>query len=388
MRHTKSFIYLAIPAILSLCFLFSLFIVYQRGIYKWWVNLSVPEPSIIQVDGSRRVEIQVYPNADGIEWLGTSWTDDGKYVEIYNSREAVYASKLMMIDPKKAVYANTIQTLESGNIFGLVNQLPFTLEYRESLWGVCQSKNLFFTAKYLENNYWETRLWKGSQLIKTFQPVKLQFGVYQDPFGHENDPVGSTAEYSNFSPDCRYFTTNSWNTWILDTVNQSFEPLRISSRQFISDQISSFLDTTCNTCIRPSWSPNSHEFAFNSGIGIERYDILSKKRSWLVTTDLIGGLLEWSKTGRWIFGYTYNDMGVISSTGKQIGILEGCENIEHPTWSPKDIQTYYEYPSWSPTEDKLAFICDQYDQSTCNEGECGKSEEYLIIWDLSNLDSR
>jgi hypothetical protein len=374
--------------IFSICLLGILFAVFERNIYKWWGKLVVHKPHIFQVDSSRRTVIQVNPNSEGIDWLGTTWTDDGKYIKITNSRGQVYASKLMVIDPQKAVYAHDIQTLESGNILGLINELPFTLEYRESLWAGCQKENLFFTAKYLDSKpgFWEARLWKGSQLIKTFPPVEIRFGIYQS--GFRDEPIGWTIEYSNFSPDCRYFTINSSNTtWILDTVNRSFTPLMVNKRQLISERIFSLLDVSCNQCVWPIWSPNSHEFVFNSGNGIEKYDILSNKRSWLVAPYSNTGAGEWSKTGKWILGSSSEKMSVISSDGYKIGTLEGCENIEHPSWSSKDIHTYLENPSWSPTDDKFAFICNQYDQSTCTDGKCEKEERFLIIWDLSNLDS-
>jgi hypothetical protein len=385
---SKKIVLASLLAILSVCLFGILFAIFERNIYKWWGNLVVHKTQIFQVDISRRTVVQVNPNSEGIEWLGTTWTDDGKHIQITNSRGQVYASKLMIIDPQNAVYTHNIQTLESGNILGLVNELPFTLEYRESLWAGCQKENLFFTAKYLDNKYgfWEPRLWKGSELIKTFSPVEIRFGIYQS--GFKDEPVGWTMQYSNFSPDCRFFTMDSYdNTWILDTVNQSFTPLLVNRRQLISEQIFSLFDVYCNECIWPIWSPNSHEFVFDSRNGIEKYDLLSNKHSWLVAPESDTSAGQWSKTGKWILGYSNGSESVISSDGHKIGTLEGCENIEHPSWSSKDIHTYWENSSWSPTADKFAFICNQYDQSTCSEGKCEKSESFLVIWDLSNLDS-
>jgi hypothetical protein len=66
----------------------------------------------------KRNAIRVYPNAEGIRWFGTRWTDDGMHIEIYNSRAQVYASKLMVINPDNPIYTNHIQTLEKGNIRG------------------------------------------------------------------------------------------------------------------------------------------------------------------------------------------------------------------------------------------------------------------------------
>jgi hypothetical protein len=139
--------------------------------------------------------------------------------------------------------------------------------------------------------------------------------------------------------------------------------------------------------IQPSWAPNSHEFVFgDETFGLEKYDIQSGKRSWLLAPDIAGGAIKWSKTGKWILGYSNQGMSVISSDGNKIDTLEGCENKKHPSWSSKDIHTSTENPSWSPAEDKFAFICNQYDQSTCTEGKCEQEESYLIIWDLSNLE--
>ena len=137
----------------------------------------------------------------------------------------------------------------------------------------------------------------------------------------------------------------------------------------------------------PSWAPNSHEFVFGYGeFGVEKYDVQSEKRRWLLAPGF-GSVAEWSKTGKWILGGFNQSMSLISADGHNIGTLAGCENIQHPSWSPEDIHTSTEDPSWSPTDDKVAFICKQYDQSTCKEGKCEKEESFLVIWDLSKLDS-
>jgi hypothetical protein len=375
MKYIKKIAPLSMLVILGLCLFGILFVVFDRAIYTWWVSLVVPKPHIFQVDISRRTAIQVYPNAEGIEWFGTTWTDDGKYIEINNSRGQVYASKLMVIDPENVVYPNKIQTLEKGNILGLVNELPFKLESREALWAGCEKENFFFTAKYLDNKngFWETRLWKGSQLIKTFQPIAFFFGMYQS--GFNDDPVGWTIEYSHFSPDCRYdIISFGKDVWLLDTVEKSF--LRIFEARQFKDNLNDILEGHYQF-IWPSWAPNSHEFVFGDyEYGLEKYDIASKQRSWIVAPGITGGIPTWSKTGKWILG----DSVVISADGSNIGTLEGCETIENPSWSSNKIDTSTENPSWSPTDDKFAFTCSKYDQST------QKREIFLIIWDLSNLD--
>jgi hypothetical protein len=351
MRHIKKIATRPILIILGICLFGILFLIYGKDIYK--------PPQILQVDNSRRTVIQVYPNAEGTEWLGTKWTDDGKYIQIYNSRGQVYANKLMMIDPENARDINNAQKLEKNNILGLVNALPFTLENREALWAGCQNENLFFTAKYLDNKdgSWETRLWKGSQLIKTFQPIRFDFGLYQS--GFNDDPVGWIIEYSHFSPDCRYdIISYGKDVWLLDTVEKSF------SRIF-----------TVWQSIWPSWAPNSQEFVFTDNRGLQKYNVQSKKQSWLPS--IASDVIYWSKTGKWILGYSE----VISSDGSKKGVLEDyCANIGDPSGPAKDIDFSDETPSWSPTDDKFAFICDLYDRST------QKRESFLIIWDLSNLD--
>jgi hypothetical protein len=391
MKSIRKIALISTFTIVGLCLSGALLVLYrgvvknfERDIYSWWVSRALPKPDVFQVALSRRTVLKIYPNTNDILWLGTKWTDDGKYIQVSESRSQVYANNIMVIDPKNPIYNNEIKSIQGGNIFGLVNTLPFTLENREYLWGACQNENIFFTAKYVDNNLWETRLWKDKQLIKTFQPVEIRFGDYQS--GFRDEPVGVTVEFSNFSPDCRYFTIDSYkNTWILDTVNQSFSPLKINGTQLLFDHLS--IDMSCYQCVRPVWSPNSREFVFNSNNGIEKYDIDLNKRSWLVAPENNAGVWQWSKTGNWILGFLNQSGSLISSDGNRIGILQGCEDIKHPSWSSKDIHTFTEYPSWSPTEDKFAFICNQYDQSTCTEGKCEKSESFLIIWDLSNLDS-
>jgi hypothetical protein len=369
---------------LGLCLFATLYLFFGQNIYGWWISLMVPEPHVFQVDLSRRTILKVYPNPEDILWLGTKWTDDGKYIEVSESRSQVYANKLMTIDAENPIYNHEIKSVESGNIFGLVNTLPFTLEDREFLWGACQNENIFFTAKYLDDQLWETRLWKGQQLIKTFQPIEIRFGIYQS--GFRDEPIGVTVESSNFSPDCRYFTIDSYtSTWILDTVNQSFSPLKIKAKQLSFEQI--LPSTDCNPCISPVWSPNSREFVFSTNKGIEKYDIVSNKRTWLVAPDNNAGVWKWSKTGNWILGFFKQSDSAISSDGRSIGILQGCEDIKHPLWSSKEIEINNEDASWSPTEDKIAFICSQYGKGTCTDGGCEEKESFLVIWDLSNLES-
>ena len=384
MRHIKKIVPVSTLVILVLCLFGILFVIFERDIYKWRASLVVPKPDIFQVDISRRTATRVYPNPEGIKWLGTTWTDNGKRIEIINSRGQIYASKLMVIDPENATYTDNVQTFEKGNILRLVNELPFTLEDRESLWAGCQNTDLFFTGKYIESNLWETRLWKGSRLLKTFPPARFDFDMYRS--GFNDNPVGWVIEYSHFSPDCRYdIISFGKDVWLLDTVEKSFLPI-FAARQFKSNLLD--LVEGNHQLIWPSWAPNGYEFVFgDETFGLERYNVQSGKRSWLLSPGIAGGAIEWSKTGKWILGYSDQGMSVISPDGNKVGTLEGCENIKHPSWSSKDIHTFTENPSWSPTEDKFAFICNQYDQSTCTEGKCEKEESFLIIWDLSNLDS-
>jgi hypothetical protein len=349
----------------------------------WWMSRTGPKPEVFQVDLSRRTIIQIYPNPDDIIWFGIKWTDDGKYIEIYNSRAQVYASKLMRIDPKNPLYSNGIQTREAGNILGVVNELPFKLEDKESLWAGCEKGSLFFTAKYLEiDGSWETRLWKGGQLIKTFPPMKFNFGMYESSFN--DDPVGWTIEYSHFSPDCRYdVLTFGKDVWLLDTVKKTFTHIFEARQQFPSSLNDIFEPK--RQFVWPAWAPDSHEFAFGDWeFGIEKYDVQSDERSWLSAPGVLSGVLKWSKTSNWILGYT----SVISSNGHKTSTLTGCEDIQHPSWSSENIHTDTEdHPAWSPVDDKVAFICSQYDQSTCTDGKCERDESFLVIWDLSNLDS-
>lgn len=355
MRHIKEFTprtWISLSVCLGAC-LFSILWIYEINTYK--------PVQIIQIDASRRTVIKVYPNAEGIIWHSTKWTEDGKYIQIYNSRSQVSASKLMTIDPENAKYTNNVQTIEKGNIFGLVNELPFTLEEREALWASCQNENLFFTAKYLDNQdgSWETRLWKGSQLIKTFPPTRFDFGLYQS--GFNDNAVGWTIEYSDFSPDCRYdILSYGKDVWLLDTVDKSF------SRIF-----------TVWQPILPSWAPNSQEFVFtDTYVGrIQKYNVQSKKQSWLPSIST--NYMHWSKTGKWILGAGV----VISSDGSKKGVLGYCPTIEDLSKLSKDIDFSTETPSWSPTDDKFAFICNLFDKSS------QKSESFLIIWDLSDLES-
>lgn len=375
MKIKKPFVHLPILAILGLCLFSILLFVFQRAIYKWQVGLVISKPHIFQVDNSRRVAIQVYPNAKGIEWFGTRWTDNGKSIEVYASRAQVYANVLMSVDPENPSYSNDTQIFEGENILGITDELPFALEDRESLWAGCQKENLFFTAKYLDNKYgfWETRLWKDGQLIKTFQPIKFHFDLYQS--GFNDSPIGWTMEYSHFSPDCRYAIISfSKDVWLLDTVDNTFSII-FTARQFID--LHDIVEGN-HQFIWPSWAPNSQDFVFGDAtFGLEKYNVQSKKRSWLLAPGIAGGVngvIEWSKTGKWVLADSGKGLVIISSAGNRMGILnEGCESMENIAWS---------------SNDKIAFICKDYNKATCVGGKCPDERDYLVIWDLSNLDSK
>lgn len=356
----------SIFTIVGLCLFGILFTVFEKDIYKWWVSQTIPKPSTFQIDISRRTTIQV---PKGIEWFGTRWTDDGKYVEVYDSRSQGYADTLMVIDPKSPTSNNDIELVKGENILGVTNELPFTLEDRESLWAGCEKENLFFTSKYIENNLWETRLWKGNQLVKTFQPIEFSFELYQS--GFNDDPVGLTIEYSHFSPDCRYSVFSfSTDVWLLDAVEKTFS-LIFTARQSkfnLLDKIEGI-----HQSIMPTWSPNSQEFAFGDyTFGLEKYNIQTKERNWLLAPSIAGGFIKWSKSGNWILAYSEEGLVIISPTGDKMGILdEDCGSKEDIAWS---------------SNDKIAFICKDYNRDTCVEGKCPDEQDYLVIWDLSNLD--
>jgi hypothetical protein len=359
-------------AVLGLCLLGVLFVVFEKDIYKWWVNQSTTKPSIFYVDISHRTAIQVYPNPNGINWSGTRWTDDGQYVEVYSSRGQIYANTLMVINPQNPSITNDTQLLEGENILGLTYVLPFTLEDRESLWTGCKKENLFFTGKYVESNLWETRLWKGNELVKTFQPIELHFDLYQS--GFNDSPVGWIIEYSHFSSDCRYSTfTFGKEVWLLDTVEESFLPI-FTARQF-HNNLSDFVEGN-HQWVVPSWAPNSQEFVFGDKVyGLEKYNVQSKKRSWFLPPDIafgINGVIKWSISGKWILARSEKGLVIISSTGERMGVLgENCKSIESVVWS---------------SNDKIAFICKDYNSVTCVEGKCPDEKNYLVVWDLSNLD--
>jgi hypothetical protein len=338
--------------------------VFERDIYKWWVSQNVSAYHVFEVDISRRTAIQVYPNAEGILWFGTQWTEDGKYVEIYDS-DQVNAKKLLVIDPSNGVYPNKVQTFASGNILGVVNQLPFALEDREVLWAGCPNANVFFIGKHIEEHTWETRLWQGSQLIKTFQPMEFRFGLYES--GFNDDPVGMIIEDSHFSPDCRYTTIRfGRDVWLLDTVEKSFFHV-FTARQFLDEQFGGYFQY-----VSPSWAPNSHEFVFGDGtFGLEKYDVQLKTRSWLLAPGIAGGVTQWSKTGRWILASAGKGSAIISPAGDRIGMIaEDCD--------------YIFTRAWSPVNDKIAIICHNSD-TPCVEGKCPNERDYLVIWDLTNL---
>lgn len=356
----------------------------ETGVYGWWVSQSVPRPRTFDVPLSRRTVLQVYPNAQSNFWLGTEWTSDGSQVQVYDSRSKFYANNVMPIDPQAAVYGTDLQTAPDGNVFGLSAELPFNLADGESLWGACLDKGIFFTATRLEDGIWEPRLWKGGQLLKVFERNEFPFGPYQT--GISNEPVAVKVEFSNFSPDCRYFTVDTnEQTWLLDTVALSFAPLEIRETLLPLEAVYSLLYATCHQCVRPAWAPNSREFAFTRHNGLQEYDVVSDKWSWLLAPNYDASALEWSRTGDWILGLAHGTYVVISSDGSSIGRLHDCRDIADPSWSSTDIVTWNEAASWSPRENKIALMCHQYDKSTCVDGRCERERSYLIIWDLSSL---
>jgi hypothetical protein len=122
-----------------------------------------------------------------------------------------------------------------------------------------------------------------------------------------------------------------------------------------------------------SWSPNSQEFAFGDAtFGLEVYNVQSKQRSWLLSPGIAGGVIKWSKTGKWILAHSEKGLVIISPIGDKMGILdENCESMEDIAWS---------------SNDRIAFICKEYNRATCVDGKCPDERDYLIVWDLSTLD--
>jgi hypothetical protein len=360
MRTIKIFVSLAI--LLFICVY--LYIAYEPEIYQRWVSYKVPAPQILQIERARRFAIQISPNAEGIKWFGIKWSEDGEQVNLYNSTNQIFPDKLLVINQKNDEIVGKAQTIDGAEFLGLINALPFKLyrSHRESLWAGCQGQNFFLTAKLLDDNLWETRLWKGNQLLKTFQPEQFHFAGYQN--GYNDSSVGEIIEYSHFSKDCRYGILDfGRDVWLLNTTEKSFTPI-FTARQFIKDQIDPY---NGYQFVWPGWAPDNHEFVFGDWhYGFEIYDVQTNKRSWLLAPGIASGFLfEWSNTGNWIItdSISSNGLVVISPTGKKIAYLK--ESCDH----------YVEKISWAPMEDKVAFICNY------------SNHDDLVIWDLSNLNS-
>jgi hypothetical protein len=368
MTTTKKIGRVSIFAVLGLCIFGVLFIVFEKEIYQWRVSQLIPEPSTFHVTVTHRTAIQVFPNPKGIEWFGTRWTDVGQYVEVYDSRGQVHATTVMMIDAKNPTDSNNTGLLEGKNILEITNEIPFSLEDLESLWAGCEKESLFVTGKYIENNLWEIRLWKGNQLVKTFQPIEFHLDLYQS--GFNDSPVGWTIEYSDFSPDCRYSVFSfGKDVWLLDTIEKSFLPI-FTARQF-HNSLHDIVEGN-HQFIWSSWAPNSQEFVFGDiTYGLEKYNVQSKERSWLLSPGIAGGVIKWSKSGKWILARSETGLVIISSTSNRIGILEeDCQSMEDIAWS---------------SNDKIAFICKRYNRAGCVDGMCPDERDFLVIWDLENL---
>jgi len=354
---TKYVKILGLLAVISICLIFAsiLLLPFQSEIYQTVVAIFSPTHHTFQVQNSQRIEVQIQPNADGIEWLGLRWSENGKLIEVYDSRSQIYAENLLTINAENGVTDGVIKTFKQGGISGLTKTLPFTLDDKEILWGGCLSKNIFFTGEEITFGHWEPRLRKDGQLIKSFQPIEYYPG--RDP-----DPIGLILEFSNFSPDCRYFTMNiSGQLWILDTSENSFNP-SISARQLLWPDFD-----YPHQSMEAGWSPSSNEFVFGDGIfGIETYNSETHKRSWVLEPSFKGFNPDWSNSGKWIsvvVKYSQNNQFkviIISPTGNKISTLETCD--------------YIETPAWSPVDDQIAFICSRDEQ------------KYLVIWDLSHID--
>jgi len=172
-------------------------------------------------------------------------------------------------------------------------------------------------------------------------------------------------EFSNFSPDCRYFTKSiSGQQWFLDAKKISFTPSINARRLILRD-----FDYPYQS-LRVGWSPNGKEFVFGDGIfGVETYNIETNKRSWVLEPSFDGFSPDWSFSGKWISVVvkkyaqdTRFKVVITSPNGKRISTLETCD--------------YIETPAWSPVDDQIAFICQR------NE------HKYLVIWDLSNVEEK
>lgn len=329
---------------------------FQRGIYQTAASIFSPTHHEFQVQSSQRISIQIQPNSEGIEWLGVRWAENGKQIEIYNSRSQMYAGKLLNTDVESGTTVGDIKTFERGEIPGLTNNLPFALDDNEVLWGGCLQQNIFFTSKEISFGHWEPRLRKDGQLLKSFQTIEY----YPS---REPDPIGLVMEFSNFSPDCRYFTKSiSGQQWLLDTSEISFTPSINARRLILPDFDYPYQN------LGVGWSPNRKEFVFGDGIfGVETYNIETKKRSWVLEPSFDGFNPDWSISGKWISvvveNYAQNTqfkVMITSPNGNKISTLETCE--------------YIETPAWSPINDQIAFICQR------------SEHKYLVIWDLSNAD--
>lgn len=383
-NQKAAFLFLATG--LVFCMALFLAIIFEKNIYKWWISQTIPNPYIFNIEKSRRTILRIYPNEDNISWFSIKWGPDGSYLDILDSRGIFYAKSFMTIDPNLPAYGQ-IQFTENNDFTKKTYKLPFGFEESEYLIAGCPKNNLYFTVKYLDNYSddisTEFRVRKGGNIAKKFLPTNFVFSLYGSP---TNDYIESTIENSNFSADCRYLLIDSYTEmWILDTVNLSLQQFTVHQYQSLTDKLFSIVNTYCENCVYPVWSPQGHTFMFQSSSGVERYDIDSQNRSWVVKPSIDVAIRKWSYTGNWISGYYKESVSILSPDGRKIGILDGCESIEQPTWNKTTIETLNEEISWSPTEDKFAYICTQYDRSTCNDGKCGKEETFLVIWDLTEF---
>ena len=327
----------------------------QNAFYRISASILSPKHHIFQMESSKRIAVEIQPNVEGIEWLGLRWSENGKQIEIYNSRSQIYATKLLAVQSENGAIVGAAQTFERGKIPGLITTLPFASN-EETLWGACSRQNMFFSGEEITFGQWEPHLWKNGQLAKSFQTI-------EDYPVSEPDAIGLAMEFASFSPDCRYFTKNfSGQQWLLDTLKDSFTP-SINARQLLWPDFD-----YPHQSLRVNWSPSGEEFVFGDGIfGVETYNIEANRRSWVLESSFEGFNPDWSTSGKWISvvveKYEQNTqfkVVVTSPNGKKISTLETCE--------------YIETPAWSPVDDRIAFICERNEQ------------KYLVIWDLSNVD--
>jgi hypothetical protein len=327
----------------------------QSALYRVLASTLSPKHHIFQVESSNRIAVQIQPNKEGIEWLGLRWSENGKQIEIYNSRSQIYATKLVTVNSENGTITGVTQTFERGKFPGLTTTLPFSPN-EETLWGACLSQNIFFSGKEITYGQWEPRLWKNGQLVKSFQTIE----DYPDS---ESAPIGLTIEFSKFSPGCRYFTKNfSGQQWLLDTLKNSFTP-SIKARYLVWRDFDYPYQN-----LQANWSPSGKEFVFGDGIfGVETYNIETNRRKWVLEPSFEGFNPEWSNSGKWIsvvvekYGQNNQFKLVITSpNGNKVSTLETCDHME--------------LPEWSPVDDRIGFICNDNEQ------------KYLIIWDLSSVD--